>query len=1128
MPYQLQLGNPSNATVDANNYSHFLIQRSVEAIDYNATNGIPNWASWSLTISDIGTNDRSAVFFTDTNLPPNFFWVTNSSYSGSGYARGHMCPSADRTDSRTNNDTLFLMSNIIPQALNQNSGIWQQLEDDCRGMLTNSPTNELLIVCGPSVFTSNKIVSGHVTVPAYTWKVVVVVPGPGAAGTATNRITWTNRVISVRITNDDSVAADGWMTYRTNAAAIENETGLKFFTSLSSNLAMVLRYKIDGQTPPAPVISGFSPNTGGTNSAFTITGSNLALTTNVTVNGAVAPYLIQSQTQISVLVPYNASSGPIAVMGLGGTTTTSSNYTVTAGASIDLAVRKSHTGNFTQGDLGDIYTIGVTNVGGITSTGTISVVDVLPAGLTASAINGTGWTCTLSNLTCTRSDGLPPGTGYPSISITVNVASNAPSAVTNNVSVAAGGDTNTVNNSFADATTILPAAVPDVTTGSAGSIAMTTATLNGNVDPNGQPTTGQFLFGLTTNYGSGASFTGPVTGNSTQAVSANISGLTAGTLYHYRLYATNVLGTVTGNDQTFTTAPPGSADLAIMKSHSGNFTRGDTADTYTIIVTNVGSVISSGSITVTDALPVGLTAVAISGSGWTTNLATLTCTRSDGLAAGSAFPPITLVVSVATNAPLSITNVATVAGGGDTNSLNNVASDPTIVNPIAGTLTTLAGWDARGLSNFGPTVFGATTNAANVTVAALTRGSGVVTNSNGAADGWGGVNWVESTSASAIASNRFATFGVTANTGYKVSFSAISQFAYRRSQTGATNGLVQYQVGNGGYTDVATIYYTNVNTSGSYISPIDLSGIPALQNVPAGTNVSFRIVNWGATGSSGSWYIYDTGNSTAPDLVVQGIVSPVVVATADLAITAKHGGNFTQGDTGDLYTINLTNVGTAASSGTITVVDTLPSGLTATAISGTGWSCTLTNLTCTRSDSLGVGAGYPAITVTVNVATNASALVTNIATVSGGSDTNAANNTALDPTTILALAPIQQWRLGWFGTTNNSGPSADTAISTSDGMANLYKYALGLAPLTATNDPSIVDIFANHLRLTAPRSASATDVTFSLQTTPDMLTAWTTNGTTIDVNSATMFQGHANTNVSTSASGYIRLKITRP
>src|SRR2546430_268499 len=96
----------------------------------------------------------------------------------------------------------------------------------------------------------------------------------------------------------------------------------------------------------------------------------------------------------------------------------------------------------------------------------------------------------------------------------------------------------------------------------------------------------------------------------------------------------------------------------MTKTHTGNFTQGQIGATYTLTVSNGGAGPTSGTVTVTDTLPSGLTATGLAGTGWTGALATLTCTRSDVLAAGASYPPITLTVNVAANAPSSITNVA--------------------------------------------------------------------------------------------------------------------------------------------------------------------------------------------------------------------------------------------------------------------------------------------------------------------------------------------------------------------------------------------------------------------------------------------------------------------------------------
>ena len=150
---------------------------------------------------------------------------------------------------------------------------------------------------------------------------------PGGAGTATNRISPTTQVIALRIPNTDAVGGDPWQNYRTNVVAIEDDTGFSFFTALPPNLATVLRNKVDGQTPPAPAITGFSPTSGRADSSVTITGTNLVFTTNVTFNGTSASFTINSTTKSPPRCPPR-HLGPIEVRTLGGTATSSGNFIV--------------------------------------------------------------------------------------------------------------------------------------------------------------------------------------------------------------------------------------------------------------------------------------------------------------------------------------------------------------------------------------------------------------------------------------------------------------------------------------------------------------------------------------------------------------------------------------------------------------------------------------------------------------------------------------------------------------------------------------------------------------------------------------------------------------------------------
>ncbi|MEZ5406243.1 MAG: DNA/RNA non-specific endonuclease [Verrucomicrobiia bacterium] len=241
---QMQLGNPSGATFDTNNHNHYLITRPVQALDYNDNKGHANWVSWDLTYEDLGKAMPSEYFFTDNNLPSNFYHVKDKDYNGVNainFNRGHLCPSADRTDNDVHNHMVFLMSNIIPQSAHNNNTVWRNLESYCRSLLAK---NELLIITGPSGCGKNKLSNGKICIPSKIWKIIVVVPRGN--GTALSRITTTtNRVIAVSIPNITNGLSSVWHDYITSVYQIELDTGLKFFTALPEVIASAFRAKID-------------------------------------------------------------------------------------------------------------------------------------------------------------------------------------------------------------------------------------------------------------------------------------------------------------------------------------------------------------------------------------------------------------------------------------------------------------------------------------------------------------------------------------------------------------------------------------------------------------------------------------------------------------------------------------------------------------------------------------------------------------------------------------------------------------------------------------------------------------------------------------------------------------------
>jgi endonuclease G len=260
-------------------------------------------------------------------LPPDFYWVKPTDYSGSGFDRGHMCPSADRTDNTTDNDLVFYMSNIIPQTPDNNQGVWANLETYCRTLAQAG--NELLITCGPSGFDGSRInAAGLVYIPSNIWKIVVVVPSGG--GTAVDRINNSMRVIAVSIPNIAGIRSAPWTNYLTSVNQIETDTGFTFFTALPTNAASVLRSKVDGA--PADRITSFSPTNGMANTTVVIDGTNFISASAVTFNGANATFTVNSRNQITATVPDSATTGPISVIAPGGLATSASNFTVTLSA----------------------------------------------------------------------------------------------------------------------------------------------------------------------------------------------------------------------------------------------------------------------------------------------------------------------------------------------------------------------------------------------------------------------------------------------------------------------------------------------------------------------------------------------------------------------------------------------------------------------------------------------------------------------------------------------------------------------------------------------------------------------------------------------------------------------------
>jgi endonuclease G len=236
----LTMGNPSNAVTNVTQPNNYLMEKPQYSLSYSRDNGGPNWVSWHLDTSWLGSTPRQDDFRADTSLPAGWYQVKSTDFSGSGFDRGHMCPSADRTITVAANSATFLMTNMIPQLPANNQGVWANLESYSRTLVSQG--NELYIISGGQGL-QYFIANGRVAVPAQTWKVIIVLP---VGSDDVSRVTTSTRTIAVVIPNSGSINSD-WRTYRVSVDQVEAITGFDFFSNVSAAIQNVIEGQVDNQ-----------------------------------------------------------------------------------------------------------------------------------------------------------------------------------------------------------------------------------------------------------------------------------------------------------------------------------------------------------------------------------------------------------------------------------------------------------------------------------------------------------------------------------------------------------------------------------------------------------------------------------------------------------------------------------------------------------------------------------------------------------------------------------------------------------------------------------------------------------------------------------------------------------------
>jgi len=227
----LAMGVPTDDTPD----DEYLMRKPQYALSYNGKRNGANWVSWELNESWFGSAPRlKGKFLEDRELPSEFRRVSHDDYTNSGYDRGHMVRSEERTRSPEDNRTTFLMTNILPQYHDLNAGPWLRLEEHCQKLATREG-RELFVMAG-GVFPPGKRVADtigkDVAVPKHFFKIVVVLqPGQTAKDVQSS-----TQVIAVIMPNETGIIDEGWEKYRTSVDEIEKRTGYEFLSAVPTSV----------------------------------------------------------------------------------------------------------------------------------------------------------------------------------------------------------------------------------------------------------------------------------------------------------------------------------------------------------------------------------------------------------------------------------------------------------------------------------------------------------------------------------------------------------------------------------------------------------------------------------------------------------------------------------------------------------------------------------------------------------------------------------------------------------------------------------------------------------------------------------------------------------------------------
>ena len=239
---QVALGIPfDNDTSDDH-----LIFRKQYVLNYDQSKGVATWVAWKLSSDDFGSSGRyKGRFITENSLPKGASIITHDHYTNSGFDRGHIVRSHERSSSETDNRATFILSNILPQTPDLNRGLWLNFERFCEHLVLKE-NMALYLVAGGFSYSGNTLRNeGLVAIPDSFFKVVLAFPSTQSP------TTHNTRVFAVKMPNTSGIRKAQWTDYACTIQSIEHTTQLSFFGAMTDTFLNEI--KLQAYNPKRPL-----------------------------------------------------------------------------------------------------------------------------------------------------------------------------------------------------------------------------------------------------------------------------------------------------------------------------------------------------------------------------------------------------------------------------------------------------------------------------------------------------------------------------------------------------------------------------------------------------------------------------------------------------------------------------------------------------------------------------------------------------------------------------------------------------------------------------------------------------------------------------------------------------------